>query len=196
MNLRNKKTGDQYFIDLFEKWWHFPFLGLTWFLPHNAYLLKNKNYSKPKKFKYSLGMGIASGLSFILGDLIRKINFVKVPTEYYWIGKVFAYPLIVVLMVLTWRYLVYQLRIRDRVDFEKSYKVQLNILSFNTLKKCLFRLITSFVLILFLSETIKFDIVGMILLIIITSIFIIIFTIGVGIDVDVISTEGSKLKTE
>lgn len=196
MNLRNKKTGDQYFIDLFEKWWHFPFLGLTWFLPHNAYLLKNKNYSKPKKFKYSLGMGIASGLSFILGDLIRKINFVKVPTEYYWIGKVFAYPLIVVLMVLTWRYLVYQLRIRDRVDFEKSYKVQLNILSFNTLKKCLFRLITSFILILFLSETIKFDLIGMILLIIITSIFIIIFTIGVGIDVPVLSTEGSELKPD
>lgn len=85
---------------------------------------------------------------------------------------------------------------RDRVDFEKSYKFQLNILSFNTLKKCSFRLITSFILILFLSETIKFDLIGMILLIIITSIFIIIFTIGVGIDVDVISTEGSKLKTE
>ncbi len=196
MNLRNKKTGDQYFIDLFEKWWHFPFLGLTWFLPHNAYLLKYKNYSKPYKFRYSLGMGIATGLSFILGDLIRKINFINIPTEYYWVGKVLAYPFLIILMGLAWKYLVYQLKKRDRVDFEKSYKVQLNILSFNTLKKCSFRLITSFILILFLSETIKFDLIGMILLIIITSIFIIIFTIGVGIDVDVISTEGSKLKTE
>lgn len=196
MNLRNKKTGDQYFIDLFEKWWHFPFLGLTWFLPHNAYLLKNKNYSNPYKFKFSLGMGVATGLSFILGDLIRKINITKVPTEYYWVGKVFAYPLLIIFMGIAWKYLVHQLKKRDRVDFEKTYKVQLNILSFNTLKKCSFRLITSFILILFLSETIKFDIVGMILLIIIISIFIVIFTIGVGIDVDVISSEGSRLKTE
>lgn len=196
MNLRNKKTGDQYFIDLFEKWWHFPLHGLTWFLPHNAYLLKNKNYSKPYKFKYSLGMGISAGLSFILGDLIRKINFVKVPTEYYWVGKVFAYPLIIVLIILTWKYLIYQLRIRNRVDFEKSYKVQLSILSINTISKCSFRLLVSFILILFLSETIKFDFIGMILMLIISCIFIITFTIGVGIDVPVLSTEGSELKPD
>lgn len=196
MNLRNKKTGDQYFIDLFEKWWHFPFLGLTWFLPHKAYLLKNKNYSKPFKFRFSLGMGIATGFSFILGGLIRKIDFVSVPTEYYWVGKVLAYPFSVFFLVLAWKYLVYQLKKRDRVNFDKSFKIQLNILSFNTLKKCSFRLITSFILIMFLSETIKFDIVGMLLIMIITSIFIVTFTIGVGIDVEVVSNNGDNLVTE
>lgn len=52
MNLRNKKTGDQYFVDLFEKWWHYPLLGLTWFLPNNAYSYKEKDRTTPTKFKF------------------------------------------------------------------------------------------------------------------------------------------------
>lgn len=49
MNLRNKKTGDQYFVDLFEKWWHYPLLGLTWFLPNNAYPYKDKDRIIPTR---------------------------------------------------------------------------------------------------------------------------------------------------
>jgi len=65
MRLENKGNGDEYFIDLFEKWWHYPLLAFTWFLPHKAYPYKEKDGSVPAKFKFDAKMGLATGLSLI-----------------------------------------------------------------------------------------------------------------------------------
>lgn len=196
MRLINKSNGDQYFIDLFEEWWHFPLLGLTWFLPHKAYLVREKNSSKPNKFRFTAGMGLATGFSFILGDIIRGMGLKGVPLEYHWIGKVFAYPLSVVLIILFYKWFVNFLKERNRVNFEKYYIVHLNILSLRTIKKCAFKLITSFIFILFLSKSLELDIFGIFLTIIVSCVLIVLFTLSVGIDVPVVSIEGDKLITE
>lgn len=196
MRLINKSNGDQYFIDLFEKWWHYPLLALTWFLPHNAYLLREKNTVEPQKIKFSVTMGLVTGFSFIIGDIIRRMGFKGVPVEYYWIGKVFAYPLSIALIILFYRWFVNVLKDRNRVNFEKQYKVQLSILSFQTLRKCAFKLITSFIFIIVLSKSLELNLIGMLLTLTVSCVLIVLFTLNVGIDVAVVSIEGDILKTE
>ena len=104
MRLINKSSGEQYFIDLFEKWWHYPLLALTWFIPHKAYPYKKNNNSIPVKFKFDFKMGIVTGLSFILADIARNLKIFSFSEEYYWIGRVFAYPISLLALIITWRY--------------------------------------------------------------------------------------------
>jgi len=196
MILKNKTTEEQYFVGLYEKWWHYPLLGLTWFLPHKAYLLKEKDNPKPIKTKFSLGMGLATGLSFILGDVIRSMGLVGVPKEYQWIGKVLAYPISVILVLIIYKWYFNLLKKRDKVRFERSYNIQLNIFSFRTLKKIAFPLITSFVFIALLSESLEFDVFSLFIVAIVSSVIIVLFTIGAGAKVLIISVEGEKLITE
>lgn len=64
MRLINKSSGDPYFKDLFEKWWLYPLLFLTWFLPHNAYQYKDKDRTIQTKFEFD---------THVLSDLGEKI---------------------------------------------------------------------------------------------------------------------------
>lgn len=34
MYLKDLETNELYFVNIFEKWWHFLLLGFTWFIPH------------------------------------------------------------------------------------------------------------------------------------------------------------------
>jgi len=196
MLIKNKENGNQYFISLYEKWWQLPLLGLTWFLPHKAYLLKDIDNSKPIKTKFSVGMGIVTGVSFILGDIIRNMGIIGVPNDYQWFGKVLAYPVSIVLVLIIYKWYFNLLIKRDRVNFERSYKIQLNIFSFKILKKITFPLVTSFIFILLLSKSLEFDVFSMFIVIIVSLVIIVLFTLSIGIKVLIVSVEDEKLITE
>lgn len=196
MLIKNKENGNQYFINLYEKWWQFPLLGLTWFFPHKAYLLKDIDNSKPIKTKFSVGMGIVTGFSFILSDIIRNMGLIGVPQKYQWFGKVLAYPVSILLVMIIYKWYFNLLIKRDRVNFKRSYKIQLNIFSFKILKKITFPLVTSFIFILLLSKSLEFDVLSMFIVIIVSSVIIVLFTLSVGIKVLVVSVEDEKLITE
>lgn len=195
MIVRNS-NNKQYFVKLFEKWWHYPLLGLTWFLPHKAYLLKDIDYSKSTKSKFSIWLGLATGVSFILGDIIRSMGIASIPTEYKWISKFLAYPVSILFVFIIYKWYFNLLKKRDRIEFKKSYTLQLNAFSFKTLKKIAFPLITSFVFIVLLSESLKFDVFSMFIVIIVSIVIIVLFTLSVGIKVLIVSIEGEKLITE
>ena len=119
MIVRNS-NNKQSFVKLFEKWWHYPLLGLTWFLPHKAYLLKDIDYSKSTKSKFSIWLGLATGVSFILGDIIRSMGIASIPTEYKWISKFLAYPVSILFVFIIYKWYFNLLKKRDRLEFKKS----------------------------------------------------------------------------
>lgn len=196
MRLINKSNGDQYFIDLFEKWWHYPLLALTWFLPHKAYPYKEKDISIPVKFKFNAKMGLATGFSFILGNVIRRMNLFTLPEEYYWIGQVIAYPLTLITLIITWRYFYNFLKQKNIINFDKFYYVRLNVFSIKAIKIYFIRLIVIIISLLVISEVVKYEIIGMIVVICISLFLIVLLSITLGGGIGVVSIEGDVLKTE
>lgn len=196
MRLINKSNGDQYFIDLFEKWWHYPLLALTWFLLHKAYPYKEKDISIPVKFKFNAKMGLAMGISFILGDVIRNKNIFTLPEEYHWIGPVIAYPLTLFALIITWRYFYNFLKKKNTINFNKYYYVRLKIFSIKAIKIYFIRLIVIIISMLVISEVVKYEIIGMIVVISISLFLIVLLSITLGGGIGVISIEGDVLKTE
>jgi len=196
MRLVNKSSGEVYFMDLFEKWWHYPLLALTWFLPHKAYPYKEKYNSVPAKFKFDAKMGLATGLTFIVGDIIRKMNLLNLSEEYNWIGKVFAYPLALIALIITWRLLSNSLREKNLINFDKYYYVRLKVFSFKAIKTYSIRLIIFYFSFLLLSESVTMDIFSMLIVIVGTLYFIVLTSIALLSGTWVISIEGDILKTE
>ncbi len=196
MRLVNKSSGEQYFVDLFEKWWHYPLLALTWFLPHKAYPYIEKDSSVPVKTKFDAKMGLATGFSFILGDIIRSMNLFTLTEEYYWIGKVFAYPLSLIALIITWRYFSNLLKKKDIINFEKYYYVRLRVFSFKAFKAYSIRLIFIYIAMLVVAETIKFDVFSMLIVLAVSLFFVVLLSLALGAGVGVTSIDGDKLKTE
>jgi len=196
MTLKNKMSNEVYFIDLFEKWWHYPLLGLTWFLPHKAYKISVKNNSKPNKFKFSIGMGIAMILGFIINDVLQKVNFIRLSSEYYWVGRVFAFFLLIISLVLFWKYMKHQVEKGKGVNFEKSYNIQLKIFSFNTIRKSAFRILMSIISINLLATSIEYNLYGMLITMFLSIVVILSSTIILGTEVEIISLDGDKLITK
>lgn len=196
MRLINKSNGDQYFIDLFEKWWHYPLLFLTWFFPHKAYPYKEKDRTIPTKFKFDAKMGLATGFIFILGDIIRKMNLMTLSEEYYWLGKVFAYPLALITLIIVWRILLNHLRKKDLIDFNKYYYVRINMFSLKAIKIYFMRFLVLYFMFMFLSESITLDVFSMFIVVIGTLYFVTLMSIGLVSGVGVISFEDELLKNE
>ena len=196
MQLVNKSSGEQYFIDLFEKWWQYPLLALTWFLPHKAYPIKQKENTAPVKVKFNAKMGLAMGFSFIFGDVIRNMNIFTLPEEYYWIGQVLAYPISLIALIITWRYITNRLRKKNMINFEKYYFVRLKVFSIKAFKTYFIRLIVIFISILALAETIKFDIFSMFIVLSVSLLLIVLLSLTLGSSIGIITIDGDKLQTE
>jgi hypothetical protein len=196
MRLINKSSGEQYFIDLFEKWWHYPLLALTWFIPHKAYPYKKNNNSIPVKFKFDFKMGIVTGLSFILADIARNLKIFSFSEEYYWIGRVFAYPISLLALIITWRYFSNFLKKKNTINFDKYYIVRLRIFSFKSFKIYFIRLIVIFISMLVIAEVVKYELIGMIVVISISVFLIVLLSITLGGGIGVLSIEGEKLVVE
>lgn len=195
MRLINKSNGDQYFIDLFEKWWHYPLLFLTWFFPHKAYPYKEKDRTIPTKFKFNAKMGLATGIIFILGDIIRKMNLMTLSEEYYWLGKVFAYPLALITLIIVWRILLNHLRKKDLIDFNKYYYVRINMFSLKAIKIYFMRFLVFYFMFMALPESVTMDIFSMLIVIIVSLYVIVLISIGFLNGTEVISIEGELLRT-
>lgn len=196
MRLENKGNGEEYFIDLFEKWWHYPLLALTWFLPHKAYPIKQKENSAPVKVKFNAKTGLAMGFSFILGDVIRNMNIFTLPEEYYWIGQVLAYPISLIALIITWRYITNILRKKNMINFDKYYYVRLKVFSIKAFKTYFIRLIVIFISILALAETVKFDIFSMFIVLVVSLFLILLLSLTLGGSIGVISIDGDILKID
>lgn len=196
MNLKNKNTGDQYFIDLFEKWWHYPLLGLTWFLPHKAYKISVNINNNSKKFKFSTGMALAMAFGFIINRMLEKINFIEVSPNYYWIGRVFAYPICTLLMFTFWKYIKKLVTKGNRVDFGKAYFIKIKFYSLNTVRKCIFRFSISVISIFLLATSIEYNLYGMLISMLLSFVMLFSTTLIIGSEVEIISAEGDNLITE
>ncbi len=76
MFIRDVETNEQYYFDLYDKWWHYPLLGLSWFFTHKAYL--NEKPVPPGKLKIAKVSGVAKGLAvgagYIFSGFLRSIN--------------------------------------------------------------------------------------------------------------------------
>lgn len=194
MRLENKGNGDEYFIDLFEKWWHYPLLAFTWFLPHKAYPYKVKDGSVPAKFKFDAKMGLATGLSLILGNVIRSLNLFTLPEEFHWIGKVLAYPISLLALIIAWRYLSKFLKKKNSINFGKYYYFRLSIFSFKTFKIYFLKLLFIFLAMLLLTETVKSDFIGIIIVASVLLFIIVLITLALGAGVRDLEIDGNKIR--
>ena len=196
MNLRNKKTGDQYFVDLFEKWWHYPLLGLTWFFPHKAYKISVNVNNKSNNFKFSIWMALAMSFGFIINSILEKINFIGVLPDYYWIGRVLAYPICILLLFTFWKYIKKLVIKGNRVDFGKVYFIKIKIYSLNTIRKCIIRFSISVISIILLATSIEYSLYGMLITILLSIVMLLSTTLIIGSEVGIISVEDENLITE
>ena len=196
MNLKNKFTNDVYFIDLYEYWWHYALIGFTWFLPHKAYKINVRNNNKPKGFKFTIGMSLAMVNGFIINDLMQNFDFIKIPLEYQWFGKILACPFTVLLLVISWKFIKRIVKNGNRVNFERKYRIQLNIFSFNTLRKIFLRLAISFISIFLFASSTKYDLYGLILTLFLSTVVLLSTTFIAGDEIEIISVEGDILKTK
>jgi len=194
MRIVNKSSGEQYFVDLFEKWWHYPLLALTWFVPHKAYPYKDKDSSVPVKFKFDTKMGLAMGFSFIIGDIVRSMNLFTLPEEYHWIGKVLAYPISLLALIITWRYLSKLLKKKNTINFGEYYYFRLSIFSFKTFKIYFLKLLIICLVMLLLTETVKSDLIGIIIVATVLLFFIVLITLALGAGIRVLEIDGNKIR--
>lgn len=135
-------------------------------------------------------------LLFIVSDIIRKMNLLTLSEEYNWIGKVFAYPLALIALIITWRLLSNSLREKNVINFDKYYYVRLKVFSFKAIKTYSIRLIIFYFLFLLLSESVTMDIFSMFIMIIGTLYYIVLTSIALLSGTWVISIENDVLKIE
>jgi len=105
MLIKHTSSEELYAFDLYESWWHYFMLELTWFFPHKAYKIQkieisNKN-KQTRKFGLMGDLAIVSGK--IISDLLNKIDIYRIPKELLWISNLLIYPLLVLTIYVIWK---------------------------------------------------------------------------------------------
>lgn len=192
MRVKDISNGDEYFIDLYEKWWQYPLMPFTWFLKHKAYPYKEKDKTEPYKFKYDVKMALAGVFgSTILGDFVRKIDIVTIPSQYHLFIKYLVYPIAVYFTFIAWNFIKDMVKKRKVVKFNTHKYVRLKITSFNGVKKILYKTIAIVISFLFILESIRITLFGMFLISSIAMFILVLSSIifGEGVGVVIINNE-------
>jgi len=198
MYIKDLETNEQYFMYLYDKWWHYLFLGLTWFIPHKAYLMKKKfitNQDAGSKHS-SLKFGLLIGAGYIVSDILQRFDFYKVPEPYYWIWYLIVYPLIVLSTFISWQFILKITKNNRELDNDKVKIVKIRFFSLNAIFHCYWKLLISFALILVIFESIKYDLIFIFIAIVILNIFIFTFNLLAGINTIIYSSDYRKFKVD
>lgn len=198
MIIKDQKSNEQYFLDLYEKWWHFLFLGFSWFLPHKAYLhsknVKVVEFEKQKKG--GIGLGIAIGCGIIISSLLQTIKIYKIPEEFHWIGIFFVYPLVVISLMVLWKYIKKNANGKENINQNKYIIVKIKWNSIDSVVHCYPKLLLSLFFFALLVESIKFDLILIIVVVFLSGIFMLLVTITAGTDTIINSLDGKILKID
>lgn len=196
MYLKDLETNELYFVNIFEKWWHFLFLGFTWFVPHKAFLLKKEVDAIQGKAKKYLGIktGVLIGLSYSISDFLQSLNIYKVPEKYYWIWNLIAYPVLIVIIALLWHYIIKYTNRARSVDYDNSKIVKIKVGSLNTILHSSWKFVVSFIFVLIVLESIKFNLILQIIIVIVSGICILTLSFLTGINTIIYSLDNQKFK--
>lgn len=198
MYIKDLDTNEQYFMYLYDKWWHYLFLGLTWFVPHKAYLMKKKfNTNQETGSKYSgIKFGLLIGSGFFISDILQRLELYKVPEPYYWIWYLIVYPLIVLSTFISWQFILKITKNNRELDYDKVKIVKIRFFSLNAIIHCYWKLLISFVLILIIFESIKFDLIFIPIAVVIFNIFIFTFNLLAGFNTIIHSSDNRNFKVD
>ena len=201
MFIRDVETNEQYYFDLYDKWWHYPLLGLSWFFPHKAYL--NEKPVPPGKLKIAKVSGVAKGLAvgagYIFSGFLRSLNTFKMPEEYYWLGPYFAYIFLVISLIVFWKLFINysNKNVKKRINYDTCYHVRIKFYALDAIIHCYWKLFVSFIFAAAMSESIKYDFLGTVLIYIVCSLLSLLGSVsaGAGGKVIIVSKEGKRFKT-
>ena len=196
MYLKDLETDELYFVNIFEKWWHFLLLGFTWFIPHKAFLLKKDVVVIQEKSKKYSGIktGILIGLSYSISDFLQSLDFYKVPEIYYWVWNIIAYPLIAITIAIFWNYILRITKGARSVDYDNSKIVKVKFVSLSTILHSSWKLVLSFIFVLLVFESIKFNLILLLITVFGSGICILTFSFFVGFNVTIYSSDNHKFK--
>ena len=110
----NETTGEEYYFNPFEKWWHYFLLCFTWFVPHRIYkLIKDSDNQieilNNQKKKYSSSI-IESAMIFSIIGLIRVFRrrfFFETSaslTEFLFEYILISYFVMVIITIVLWKF--------------------------------------------------------------------------------------------
>lgn len=189
MYLKDLETGELYFVNIFEKWWHFLLLGFTWFTPHKAFLLKKDVVvSQEKSKKYSgIKTGILIGLSYSISDFLQSLDIYKIPEVYYWVWQIIAFPLIAITIAIFWNYILRTTQGARSVDYDSSKIVKIKIGSLSTILHSSWKLVLSFIFVLLVFESIKFNLILLLITVFVSGICILTLSFLTGINTTIYS---------
>lgn len=198
MIIKDQDSNEQYFLDLYEKWWHFMLLGLSWFLPHRAYLHSKKVrvVEFEKKRKGDIGLGIAIGFGIILSSLLQTIKIYKIPEEFHWLGIFIVYPMVVISLMFLWRYIKNNANGKENINKDKYIIVKIKWNTLDSLTHCYSKILLSFFFFVLLVESIKFDLIMIIIVVFLSWIFLLLVIITAGTDANINSSDGKILKVD
>jgi len=194
MIIKDVNSEELYAIDLFEEWWHFLILGFSWFVPHKAYKMKHFEIGKSSKksSRYGVFSGLAIGTGLILGDILRVVDKIKIPEEFHLIMSLLTLPLVIISMYIIWFLIKRKSIAFKNCDIGNYIIVKIDLLSLETLKKCIWKLIVGFYFTYFTSVNFRSGIITIILLTPTLLIISCLYFIGVGKNVTINSKDNKK----
>ena len=155
----NETTGEEYYFNLYEKWWHYFLLGFAYFIPHRAYKLKTypksrvaiaKGSTRDRKANsWSAGTVVSSSLTVGIVRIIQDAFILDKPEEYVWLYAIVLY-LSQVLMTVVF----YTLMHSEDTNYSKCIylKIRIKLFSFKTLKSMIWHIIGIVLLVMILFE--------------------------------------------
>jgi Protein of unknown function (DUF443). len=107
MYIYDESTEKEYFLNPFEKWWHYFLILFAWFVPHKAYQVKNYTKKKDKEankkpLAESMGMVIVIMGVKLIGEF-KDIIFFRVNIMQVVLSTVLLYASSVVAVFVYWK---------------------------------------------------------------------------------------------
>ena len=135
----NETTGEEYYFNLYEKWWHYFLLGFAYFIPHRAYALAYCSTKKMKKWKNRDWIIMFSGVGII--KALQGVFHFEIPLaleDYIFSYIIIGYILVVLVTIILWK-ASYSKEIE--INRKKYIDIKINLFSFNTFRTIIWRTI-------------------------------------------------------
>jgi len=155
----NETTGEEYYFNLYEKWWHYFLLGFAYFIPHRLYKLKKfpkervdstKDISNNKDLNKWRNRCIIT-IPILVGILrvYQNIFIIDKPEEYVWLYGIVLYLSVVATTAAS--YILLHSR-ETKYDKDIFITIRMKLFSFATLKAIIWHVIILVVTIIVLFE--------------------------------------------
>jgi len=133
----NETTGEEYYFNLYEKWWHYFLLGFAYFIPHRAYKLTHYPKKRLREWRNRDWIMISLGIGAV--RILRDIFYFETSTALevnIFSYLVIGYILIVLVTIILWN--VFRSR-EVEINKRKYIDIKINLFSFNTFRTIIWR---------------------------------------------------------